>query len=211
MSVSKNQSIGLILAGGKGSRMGFKDKPFLRIGGRTIAQWILSQSEKHIDEFLFSLKRNHIKYHQFGHKIVCDISGLSTGPLIGIYSAMEFLYQKSGQNESTYILTFPGDVPFFPETLIPTLMHRLEKSPLDVVVARSEQHLQPLFAAWALSAREKVKKYINKGFVGPRQILPHLNHQVVFFETKSELEFLNINTEQDLKTAQYLTTNPLKN
>ena len=122
---------------------------------------------------------------------------------------MEFLYQKRGQNESTYILTFPGDVPFFPETLIPTLMHRIEKSPLDVVVARSEQHLQPLFAAWALSTREKVKKFINKGYVGPRQILPHLNHQVVFFETHSKLEFLNINTEQDLKTARYLTTNQL--
>ncbi len=69
-------------------------------------------------------------------------------------------------------------------------------------------NLQPLFAAWALSAREKVKKFIDKGFVGPRQILPHLNYQVEFFETQSELEFLNINTEQDLKTAQYLTTYP---
>ena len=209
MSVSKNQSIGLILAGGKGSRMGFKDKPFLRIGGRTIAQWILSQSEKHIDEFLFSLKRNHIKYHQLGHPIICDISELSTGPLIGIYSAMEFLYHKRGQNRPTYILTFPGDVPFFPETVIPTLKQQIEKNALDVVIARSEKHLQPLFAAWALPAREKVKKFIDKGFVGPRQILPHLNYKVVFFETQSELEFLNINTEQDLKTAQYLTTNPL--
>ena len=209
MSVSRNRSIGLILAGGKGSRMGFKDKPFLRIGGRTIAQWILSQSEIYIDEFLFSLKQNHMKYHQFGHPIVCDISEHSTGPLIGIYSAMEFLYQQRSQNEYTYILTFPGDVPFFPEALIPTLMHQIEENELDVVVARSEQHLQPLFAAWALSAREKVKKFIDKGFVGPRQILPHLNYQVVFFETQSELEFLNINTEQDLKTAQYLTTNPL--
>ena len=88
-------------------------------------------------------------------------------------------------------------------------MHQLETNALDVVVARSEQHLQPLFAAWALSAREKVRKFIDKGFVGPRQILPHLNYQVEFFETQSELEFLNINTEQDLKTAQYLTTNLL--
>ena len=86
MSVSKNQSIGLILAGGKGSRMGFKDKPFLRIGGRTIAQWILSQSEIYIDEFLFSLKQNHIKYHQFGHKIVCDISDLATTTSSGLFS-----------------------------------------------------------------------------------------------------------------------------
>ena len=211
MSVSRKKTIGLILAGGRGSRMGFKDKPFLRIGGRTIAQWILSQSEKHIDEFLFSLKQEHTKYDQFGHPIVCDISKLSTGPLIGIYSAMEFLHQKRGQNESTYILTFPGDVPFFPETLIPTLMHQVEKNALDLVVARSEQHLQPLFAAWALSAREKVKKFIDKGFVGPRQILHHLNHQSVFFETKSELEFLNINTEQDLKYAQNLSANLLKN
>ena len=208
MSVSRNQSIGLILAGGKGSRMGFKDKPFLRIGGRTIAQWILSQSEKYIDEFLFSLKQSHIKYHQFGHPIVCDISKHSNGPLIGIFSAMEFLYQKRDQNKSTYILTFPGDVPFFPEVLIPTLMHQIEKNALDVVVARSEQHLQPLFAAWALSAREKVKKFIDKGFVGPRQILPHLNHQEVFFETRSELEFFNINTKKDLKIARDLTVYP---
>ena len=54
-----------------------------------------------------------------------------------------------------------------------------------------------------------MKKFIDKGFVGPRQILSHLNYKVVFFETQSELEFLNINTEQDLQTAQYLTTNPL--
>ena len=205
MNASKPQSIGLILAGGQGSRMGFKDKPFLRIGGKSIAQWILSQSEKHIDEFLFSVKHNHVKYHQFGHPVVCDISELATGPLTGIYSAMEFLHRERGQDESSFILTFPGDVPFFPEALIPTLIHQVEKNLQDIVVAKSEYHLQPLFAAWALSARKKVKKLIKKGFVGPRQILPHLNHQEIFFETKSELEFLNINTEQDLKIAQNLT------
>ena len=208
MNASKSQSIGLILAGGQGSRMGFKDKPFLRIGGKSIAQWILSQSEKHIDEFLFSIKQDHVKYQQFGHPIVCDIPELATGPLIGIYSAMEFLYRKRVQGESTLILTFPGDVPFFPEALIPTLKHQIEKNMRDLVVARSEDHLQPLFAAWALSAREKVKNLINKGFVGPRQILPYLNHQEVFFETKSELEFLNINTKQDLKIARNLTAHP---
>ena len=49
MNAPKPHPIGLILAGGQGSRMSFKDKPFLRIGGKSIAQWILSQSEKHID------------------------------------------------------------------------------------------------------------------------------------------------------------------
>ena len=208
MDASKPQSIGLILAGGQGSRMGFTEKPFLRIGGKSIAQWILSQSEKHIDEFLFSIKRDHVKYHQFGHPIVCDISELATGPLIGIYSAMEFLYRKRGHDEATLIFTFPGDVPFFPEALIPTLMHQIEKNTRDVVVAKSEDHLQPLFAAWTLSAREKVKELIDRGFVGPRQILPHLNYQEVFFEPKSELEFLNINTEEDLKMARNLTAYP---
>ena len=58
------------------------------------------------------------------------------------------------------------------------------------------------------ACKGKSEKFIDKGFVGPRQILPHLNYKVVFFETQSELEFLNINTEQDLKTAQYLTTYP---
>ena len=207
MSIPRNQIIGVMLAGGQGSRMGFKDKPFLKIAGKSVAQWILSRSEKHVNEFLFSLKREHIKYQQFGHPIVCDISGLSTGPLIGIYSAMEFLYKKRGRDESTFILTFPGDVPFFPEALIPTLIDKIENNSRDIIVAKSEDYLQPLFAAWALSTREKVKKFINKGFVGPRQILPHLNHEVVFFETKSELDFFNINTEQDLKIAQKLTIN----
>ena len=204
-NASKPHSIGLILAGGQGSRMGFTEKPFLRIGGKSIAQWILSQSEKHIDEFLFSLKQDHVKYHQFGHPIVCDISELTTGPLIGIYSAMEFLYRNRGQDESTLILTFPGDVPFFPDALIPTLVHQIEKNMQDIVIAKSEDHIQPLFAVWRLSARKKLKNLIQKGFVGPRQILTHLNHQEIFFETKSELEFLNINTEQDLKIARNLT------
>ena len=207
MNISRNKFAGLILAGGEGSRMGFVDKPFLEIGDKTIIQWIFSHSEKHVDHFLISLNRNHDKYSTFGYPMVCDIIDDTSGPLIGIYSAMEFISKGVSENKPLYLITFPGDVPFFPEKLIPKLMIEMEKYPKDLVIARSEERLQPLFAIWALSAKPKIKRHIEEGFLGPLQILSKLHHQIVSFEAQSGLEFLNINTQKDLKTAQNLFNN----
>ena len=204
MNIHRNQFTGLILAGGEGSRMGFVDKPLLRLDGKTIIQWIFSHSEKHIDHFLISLNRNHAKYHQFGYPTVSDVSSQARGPLIGIYSAMEFISRGENSNDAVYLITLPGDVPFFPEILIPKLMVEMKKRPRDLVITRSEHRLEPLFAIWALSAKHKLKQHIEDGFFGPKQILSKLNHQIVSCKTQSALEFLNINTEKELKIAQNL-------
>jgi len=184
--------------------MGFTCKPLIELGNKTLIEWIFSHSEGHIDHFLISLNRNHDKYETFGYPIVYDISHHVKGPLIGIYSAMEFISKGRTDNKPRYLITFPGDVPFFPKKLIPNLMVEMEKHPRDVVMARSEERLQPLFAVWALSAEHKIKQNIENGFFGPRQILSNLDHQIVSFETQSSLEFLNINTQKDLKIAQNL-------
>ena len=207
MNISRNKYTGLILAGGQGSRMGSVDKPLLEIGDKTIIQWIFSHSEKHVDHFLISLNRNHYKYYTFGYPMICDIIDDASGPLIGIYSAMEFISEGGSENKPLYLITFPGDVPFFPEKLIPKLMIEMEKYPKDLVIARTEERLQPLFAIWALSAKPKIKRHIEEGYFGPLQILSKLNHQIVSFKTQSGLEFLNINTQKDLKTAQNLFNN----
>ena len=211
MNILRNQFAGLILAGGKGSRMGFVDKPLLKLGDKTIIQWIFSRSEKHIDHFLISLNRNHSRYHSFGYPLINDLPGYANGPLIGIYSAMEFISKGITKNKPTYLITFPGDVPFFPEKLVPKLMIEMKKHSRDAVIARSEERLQPLFAVWALSAKQKVKGSIEEGLFGPLQILSKLNHQIVSFEKQSVLDFLNINTQKDFKVAQKLLKNEQKN
>lgn len=207
MNNSQNQFAGLILAGGQGSRMGFVDKPLLELGGKTIIQWIFAVSEKHLDSFLISLNHNHSKYHVFGCPIIEDVHGFDKGPLIGIYSAMDFLSKKETRNKPIYLITLPGDVPFFPEKLLPNLMSEMLQKPRDVVMAKCEERLQPLFAVWALSAKDKIKKNIQDGFFGPRQILSKLDHKIMPFETQSVLEFLNINTKHDFKIAQKLLNN----
>ena len=204
MTISSDQLTGLILAGGKGSRMGYAEKPLLKLGNKTILQWIFSRSENQIDQFLISLNSNQEKYKSIGYPLITDIHGYKSGPLIGIYSAMEFLSQSTELKVPHYLLCLPGDVPFFPIDLIPQLSSKMASSPCDVVITKCDSQLQPLFSLWALSSKQKIKQALENGYYGPKQILPKLDYKLLCLEAQSALQFFNINTVKDMEIAQKL-------
>ena len=204
MTISNEQLTGLILAGGMGSRMGYAEKPLLKLGNKTILQWIFSKSENQVGQFLISLNRNQDRYESIGYPLIQDIDGYKSGPLIGIYSALEFLSQSTELKVPHYLLCLPGDVPFFPNDLINQLSNEMASSPCDVVMTKCDSQLQPLFSLWALSTKQKIKKALENGYYGPKQILSKLDHKLLYVEAQSALQFFNINTVKDMKIAQKL-------
>ena len=81
----------------------------------------------------------------------------------------------------------------------------MSKKPCDVVLAKSNNQLQPLFSLWSLASQKKVNEgVVERGLRGPRQVMSYLNYKVISIDSESPLEFLNINEESDLMFAKKL-------
>ena len=204
MIIQQNQITGFILAGGKASRMKFVEKPLLELGGKPIIQWALSETFPHVRQIIINSNKNQRKYKKFGCTIIPDEAQPHAGPLIGILSGLNFINKDKSHQAPPYLLCLPGDVPFFPKQLISRLITEMSNKPCDVVLATSNNQLQPLFSLWSLTSQKKVSKGVERGLRGPLQVMSCLNCKIISIDSESPLEFLNINEEADLMRAKKL-------
>ncbi|MDG2141596.1 MAG: molybdenum cofactor guanylyltransferase [Gammaproteobacteria bacterium] len=205
MIIQPDQITGFILAGGKASRMKFVEKPLLELGGKPIIQRVLSETFPHVRQIIINSNKNKRKYKKFGCAIIPDEAHSHAGPLIGILSGLNFISKDKSHQSPPYLLCLPGDVPFFPKQLISRLIVEMSKKPCDVVLAKSNNQLQPLFSLWSLASQKKVNEgVVERGLRGPRQVMSYLNYKVISIDSESPLEFLNINEESDLMFAKKL-------
>ena len=204
MAIKRNQVTGLLIAGGKGSRMNFADKPLIKLGNKPLIQWVLLEARQHTRKFFINVNRNFEKYRRFGLPLLPDLPNAPSGPLAGIHSGMEFIATEKDLYLPHFLLCLPGDVPFFPKELIPNLLVEMDKEPCDAVFTRAGDQIEPLFSLWSYSARTKICNAVEEGLNGPRQIFPLLHTRELSIDNSSHLDFLNINTVKDLTLAKKL-------
>ena len=88
--IPKSKIAGIILAGGKASRMGFVDKALLPLHGYPIINWIIDKTKHQVDTLALSVNRNQAAYGYLNLPIIADVESASPGPLVGIVSAMKY-------------------------------------------------------------------------------------------------------------------------
>ena len=193
---------GAIIAGGQASRMGFVDKPLLRLGPKSLLEHVIYQASPQVSGLILNVNRNGEKYAAFGLPIVNDLPGFKPGPLRGIYSAMQWYRQQP--DPPSWLAVFPADVPGFPRDLVDTLLHFQFQSGANLVCCRTGQQLQPLFSLWSLSLVAELALALERGMVGPRQFLATREFAECPIKPRTPLEFVNINTPADLSNARHL-------
>ncbi len=82
--ISKDNITGIILAGGRGSRLGF-DKGLLLDNGITLIERAINVLSGHCNKLIIS--SNNLEYNKFGIERVPDILE-KNGPMMGIYSSL---------------------------------------------------------------------------------------------------------------------------
>lgn len=198
-----NQTItGVILAGGKASRMGNIDKPLEKLNGKPLIQWSLDAIKDRVDKIVISVNRNPGKYEYLQLPIIADISNQFCGPLIGIYSSMLWVEDSCSSDLPQALLCLPGDVPVFPPVLIHQLIEEFTGSNCDVVWTQCDGQVQPLFSIWSLACKEILKDAIAAGIYGPKLVMPLLKNKLIRVEKNSPLDFQNINDQESLKSVQ---------
>jgi len=206
-----NSIIGVVIAGGKGLRLGGREKTLLEINNKAILSHIIDTASPQVDQLLLNSNSNASIFSGFNLPIIKDENINAASPLLGIYSSL--LWIEKNNVACDWLMSFPGDCPFFPRDIVETL-HDLQQTQKNTLICtvKHEQQIQPLFSLWSTKVREPLKNYLEadkrsaQGFIlsHPHVVL-ELNDkdfQKDQTEKNSKKFFININTKEDLEKAQ---------
>nr|WP_250808933.1 molybdenum cofactor guanylyltransferase MobA [Neorhizobium tomejilense] len=193
---------GLVLAGGKSSRMG-TDKAFLTIGGDTILGHVVRRLLPQVSEITLNAPIGFP--NPLGLRLLPDLVPGQIGPLAGVLAGLRDVQARGLQ--ATHLLTVPSDSPFVPADLA----RRLEADADDpdaIVIAASDGRDHPVFGLWPVSITSDLGTWLSDP--DNRRIKAFLErHRVAtvefpMIETPQGLldPFFNINTPEDLQEAR---------
>ena len=202
--IDKSQIAGVILAGGKASRLEHVDKALLPLHGRALIEHVIAAARTEVAELLISVNRNTQKYEYLGLPLIADYRTAFAGPLIGIASVMRVLQHRRKIEGIEYLACFAADVPRFPKNLVLDLSQELYRAEAEVAWSICNDQLQPLFSLWCLNTLDEIETAIENGIYGPKLLIPQLKHVTVKFTSHDPAQFLNINTQACYEAAKLL-------
>jgi molybdopterin-guanine dinucleotide biosynthesis protein A len=156
---------GLILAGGRGARMGGIDKGLQNFNGTPLTLHTLMrlqmQEAEPLSQIMVVANRNLSAYESFGVQVWPDSTDGFAGPLAGFLTGLE-------RCETDLLLTVPCDSPLFPLNLAQRLLDALvsEEAEIAVAAAREEDgsvRAQPVFCLMRVNLLESLVKFMQSG------------------------------------------------
>lgn len=126
----------LLLAGGRGQRMGGQDKGWVRWGEHALIEHIQRVARPLTDDLIISCNRNHQRYRTLADQLISDPSDDFPGPLIGIIEALKIAHHQ-------YLLVLPCDAPRVDSQILQDLQQHAGPRP---VMIRQGGYWQPLFS-----------------------------------------------------------------
>lgn len=185
---------GVILAGGRGTRMGGADKGWIEFAGEPLVTHVLRRLQPQVNEILISANRNIEEYARFGHRVIADDRTVTNedfpGPLAGVLSAL-----THARNE--FVLIVPCDAPQLPLDLAQRLLTALQKNGTRAAYAHDGQRPQPTFALLHTDLRSGLGNALHSGTRKMETWLTGIGACLVDFSDCPQA-FVNINAPDDL-------------
>jgi len=185
------QVTGIVLAGGRGSRMGGVDKGLQPLRGKPMVAWVLERLAPQVDEIVVNANQNLDGYAGFGHRVVPDSLGGFAGPLAGLHAGLLAAAHPLA-------VTVPCDSPFLPLDLVRRLKEELGEN--DLAVAKTGDQPHPVFALVRRSVLPHLERFLAGGGRKIDAWYATLAVIEVSFDDQPEA-FRNINTLDELKNA----------
>lgn len=191
---------GVILAGGRSSRMGAGRKALAELGGRTLLAHVIGRLQSQLGPLLLSCESYTTIFEPYGLPVVADLKRGYRGPLTGLYSALRYL---DNNNQNNGLVLCPCDAPFIPQNLVKRLTGAAQGDKAAVVVISYQGELQPTFSLWQNHHLDVIhESVIDKGMGGLKTVLKSIPHKVVEWAPTQPSPFFNVNTPEDLRVAQ---------
>ena len=196
-TINPSDITGLILAGGRGSRMGGVDKGLQPFGGVPLALHALLRLGPQVGELMINANRNLSAYESMGVPVWPDAQADYAGPLAGWLAGLE-------RCETPYLVTVPCDSPNFPVDLVERLAQALVASGADIAMAATTddgvRQVQPVFSLMKATLMESLVAYLQDG---QRKIDKWTAlHACVEVDFVDAAAFANANTLEELQRLQ---------
>lgn len=210
---------GLVLAGGRGTRMGGADKGLQLHQGMPLALHALRRLQPQVGRTMLNANRNLAAYEAMGVPVWPDSVGTKLGrastastagpagtvgtaedypgPLAGLMAGLQHC-------DTPWLVTVPCDTPHFPEDLVMRLAAAAAEATVPVALAATredgELRAQPVFALVRADLLDSLVAYMDRG---GRKVLPWLRqHGAVEVPFDDAQAFFNANTAAELQQLQ---------
>jgi len=194
MTIDRQDITGLVLAGGRGSRMGGVDKGLQTHQGMPLAMHALLRLTPQVGALMLNANRNLGAYESMGVPVWPDALPDYPGPLAGLLAGLEHC-------QTPYLVTVPCDTPNFPADLVPRLAQALHDDGADIAMAAAmdegRMRTQPVFCLLKAALMEDLVAYLQ---AGERKIDRWTaRHRCVVVEFDDGAAFFNANTLAELR------------
>lgn len=197
---------GLVLAGGRGSRMGGVDKGLQLFNGAPLVLHALQRLSPQVGHILINANRNVERYRAFDVPVFADGLADFAGPLAGFLVGLQHC-------ETPYLLTVPCDTPLFPADLASRLVEGLQAEGADMAIAWAPEanddgsetlRPQPVFCLMRANLRENLVQFTEAGGRKVGAWIDMHKTALVPFDHKDDSPdaFLNANTLAELRALE---------
>jgi len=204
--IPKDRIAGVILAGGRSSRMGGGDKSLLPLGGKPIIAHVIARMKPQVGPLIINANSDANRFAAFGYPVIADTIPGFAGPLAGVLTGMDW---AAGAGAS-WIATVATDTPFLPDDLVARLGASIGDASIAIASSDGRQH--PVFGLFPVALAGDLRRFLE---AGARKVSHWLGGQftsTVEFELEDGRDpFFNVNTPADLaEAARCLLEPPLR-
>jgi molybdopterin-guanine dinucleotide biosynthesis protein A len=144
----------IILAGGQGSRMGFKDKGLLEFNGKKLIEFVSKLAHSVSQKVIISCNQNFDFYYSYGEIVKDEIKNFQ-GPLAGISIGL-----KKTTNEYAMILAV--DTPNIDTSVIQNLVKNMDEK-TDICVAFDGENIHPTIMFLRTNLKNNLDEFLKNG------------------------------------------------
>ena len=195
----QSRLIGVLLAGGRSSRMGGGDKGLLPLGGRPLLAHVADRAQAQVDRLVLNANGDPARFAALGLEVAPDTVPDFAGPLAGVLAALEWARDRAP--DARFVVSFPADSPFLPRDLA----SRLLGLGAPLARARSGGRAHPAAGLWSVALADDLRRALVED--GVRKIEAWTARHACA-EAEWPLEpadpFFNVNTPADLAEAERL-------
>lgn len=185
-------TVGLILAGGRSTRMGGNDKSLAVLAGRPLLAHLIERLGPQVDRLALSSNADPAPFAAFGLPVIADMLTGFQGPVAGIHAGL-------ARYPDDFVVAVAVDLPLLPTDLVGRLHAALDTS--ECAYASDGKH-HALAILFRPGMAEVVHAYLTRGGRNLKDLLGRHGAPVVFDRPGDRGLFMNLNTPEALARAE---------
>ena len=184
---------GLVLAGGRGERLGGRDKGLIPLRGEPFARHLVRVLRSRLETVIISANRAREQYEGMADAVLSDQCFPQQGPLAGLFEGLVWARERGFAG----VLVTSCDTPNLSTQWVARLVDAAQAAPGVAYLSRLDERVQPLHGYYPVGALTSIEQFLNEGERRVRRLAAELSPVWIDCQDLSE-DFVNVNEPGDL-------------